>query len=236
TSFRSLGYGNNDQFLIAGAHIGAGQQSLNFSDLWFSRQFDQDQAIVDFDADSGEGNLNNTSDVYLDFSAGILWYALMGENTNIYAGASMLHINGPNISFVDGSTESLYNRIVVHVGGELMMTRNLSFLPGVAYMKQGPSMEINAGGNFRFTNHDWREIAIRTGLWARVANRLDNSVLMDALIVNAVLELERFNLGISYDVNTSSLIGASNSRGAFEVSFIYTTQERTRSRVNCPKF
>ena len=230
------GYGNNDQYLIAGAQFGGGQYSLDYSKLWFSRQYNTTLEAVDFNAPSGEV-LNNNTNIYMDINAGLLWYALLGENTNIYAGGALMHINGPSISYADNRTEVIYTRWLGHAGGELMLTRNLSFLPGIAFMKQGPSMEANFGGNLRFTNHDWREIAVRAGLWGRLANKLENSMEMDALIFTAVLELERFNLGISYDVNTSTLVDASNNRGAFEVSLIYTTEEKRRSsRVKCPKF
>ena len=229
------GYGDGDQYLIAGAQVGAGQHSLDWGDLWFSRQYNPNTESVDLTAPSGEIQQNN-SELYMDINAGVLWYALMGDNTSIYAGGALFHINGPNVSFFDNADEILYMRWIAHAGGELPITRQLSFLPAVAVMSQGPSMEIDFGGNFRYTNHDWREIAIRAGLWNRLANKLDNGIEVDALIVTAILELDAWNLGISYDINTSSLIEASNTRGAFEVSLIYTTPEKRRSRVKCPNF
>ena len=43
----------------------------------------------------------------------------------------------------------------------------------------------------------------------------------DAFIVVANMDYKNFNVGVSYDVNTSPLIEATNRRGAFEVSVIY---------------
>ena len=55
-------------------------------------------------------------------------------------------------------------------------------------------------------------------------------------IFSAILEMERWNLGFSYDVNASSLKKASQARGGFEVSLIYVHPTRERFKVNCPKF
>ena len=229
------GYGEGDQYLILGAQFGAGQNSLDWGDLWFSRQYDASTESIDLTAPSGETQSDNTP-IYMDLNAGLLWYALLEENKSIYVGAAAMHLNGPNISFLGDADEILYMRWIAHAGGEFPLSRELSFLPAVAVMGQGPSREIDFGGNLRFSNHDWRELAIRAGLWGRLANKLNKGMEMDAMIVTAVLEMDAWNLGISYDINTSSLVGVSNNRGAFEVSLIYTTPEKRRSRVKCPKF
>ena len=93
-----------------------------------------------------------------------------------------------------------------------------------------------AGANFRYTNRDWREVAIRAGGWTHFSNQLDSGVGMDAIVATTVLEMERWNIGLSYDITTSVLATANNSRGAFEVSFIYTQPARSRTNVTCPKF
>jgi hypothetical protein len=69
-----------------------------------------------------------------------------------------------------------------------------------------------------------------------VSNELESGMAMDAVIISAILEMERWNLGVSYDVTTSTLSRANNSRGAFEVSLIYTHPEKSRYKVNCPNF
>jgi len=55
-------------------------------------------------------------------------------------------------------------------------------------------------------------------------------------VFTTVLEMERWNIGLSYDVTTSVLAAANNSRGAFEVSFIYTHPATWRTNVKCPNF
>ena len=169
-------------------------------------------------------------------NAGLLWYALFDDNKYVYAGAAMHHLNGPSISFIDDKSVKLYNRLTGHLGAQLPMTDQLSLLPGVLYMKQGPATEINFGSMIRYSNGDRNELALRAGMFARLGKKLAKGVATDALIFHAQLELQRWTLGMSYDVNISSLDRASNARGAFELSLIYFHPEHRREHIRCPKF
>ncbi len=229
-------YRSSDQYLIAGAQIGAGQRSFDWGRLWFSNQFNTAQAVIDYGSASGEDFSRRETNIFLDFNAGVLWYAILDDNASIYFGGAMHHLNRPNISFVESAEEILHTKWVGHAGGEIPFTQQLSLLPGVAVMGQNKGLSAAAGANLRYTNRDWKEIAVRAGAWAHVANRLDKGVLLDAIAVTTVLEMERWSLGLSYDVTTSILSAANNSRGAFEVSFIYVQPAQTRFRVNCPRF
>ncbi len=230
------GYRSADQYLIAGAQFGIGQRGFDWGKLWFSQQFDQAQAVVDYGAASGENFPNDKTRLYIDFNAGLLWYATFDENMSMYFGGAIHHLNTPNISFLDEADEKLYSRYTIHAGGEVPFTDQLSFMPAIAFMKQGPSLSTTVGGNFRYTNRDWRELAIRAGVWGHVANKLDKGMEMDALIFTAILETGPLNIGVSYDVTTSLLSNANNSRGAFELSMIYTSPPKNkRYAVECPR-
>ena len=230
-------YGGYDQYLVAGAQVGVGQRGLDWGKMWFSEQFNEDFAFVDPTVDNGEALQNMNTDIYLDFNAGLLWYALFADNQSLYFGGAIQHLNTPNISFLENVDEKLHMKFVGQVGGELPFNDNLSILPAALVMSQNKYLSITAGGNFRYTNRDWREVAIRAGAWAHVANQLESGMGLDAVIVAAILETERWNIGISYDVTSSSLKEANNSRGAFELSLIYVAREKQRRpSVNCPKF
>ncbi len=229
-------YSSTDKYLIAGAQIGFGQQGLNWNKLWFSNQYNQGEAVIDFDSPTGENFVGDNSKMYLDFNAGVLWYALFDDNQSIYIGGALHHANSPNVSFLEQENE-IPRRWVAHGGGELPLTKQLSVLPAVALMKQGAAMSTTLGANFRYTNREWRELALRAGAWGHVVNQLDSGFSMDAITFAAILEMERWNLGFSYDVTSSKLTTANNGRGAFEMSLIYTHPEKTRKpRVNCPNF
>lgn len=228
-------YATNDQYLVAGAQVGFGQRSFDWQQLWFSSQFDTQGGFINYDAPSGEAFEEGNTSFYLDFNAGLLWYALFDDNASFYAGGALHHINSPNIAFLGGEEDRLYRRWVAHAGGELPLTRELSVLPGAIFMSQGPSMSTTAGANLRYTSREWKELALRAGAWLHVSNGPDRGFGLDAVIFTAVLELERWNLGFSYDVTASSLTDANNARGAMEISLTYFHPEKSRYRVNCPK-
>ena len=228
-------YSTQSSYLIIGGQVGAGQNRFNPEKLWFSAQYDAPSVSVNQNADNQEPNLNTSSNIFLDYNAGLMWYTRLDEYSSIYFGGALNHISQAEISLFEDGSESLYQRWVLHGGGELAINRELSILPAVLVMIQGPSLQTNVGANFRYSNHDWREVAIRVGAWGRVAKTTTSSHF-DALIFSTILEMERWNVGLSYDINTSNLRDASQSRGAFEVSLIYVHPAKEKFKVNCPKF
>lgn len=225
-----------DHYLSAGAQLGFGQNSIDWSQLWFSRQFDSGTETPDFGAASGEVNANTNSDVYLDFNAGLLWYVLFENNGTFYLGGAMHHLNQPQISLAGDDAETMYSRWSAHAGGEFPLNETFSLLPGALVMRQGPSFETDLGMNIRYSNNDFNELALRAGAWARVGNKLDKGFQADAVTIVGMLELNRWMLGLSYDITVSQLSRANNSRGAFEISLSYYHPGERRSKVRCPNF
>ncbi len=222
-------------YLVAGVQAGLGQHSLDWSNLWFSEQYDASNEVIDFSLPSGETE-NRKGGLFPDFSAGMLWYTVT-ENSSFYAGGAMYHINRPNISIFEGSNDPLLRRYVGHLGGEISINDHLSLLPAVAAYFQGPATDINVGTNFRYTSGDQNDLALRIGAWAHITGKEEKGYSLEAFTITAMLEMQSWMLGLSYDINTSQLTPASNSRGAFEASFIYLLPEnQRRSKVRCPKF
>lgn len=230
--------GRNDQYINVGFQAGVGQHRFD-PNLWFSNQFDATKNQIDLNAASGEASFTRTTNLYMDVNAGLLWYALLGDNKSVHAGASLLHANAPNIRFRQDNSfgEVLKWRWVMQAGAELPFSNEFSILPSVIYQRQGPSQMTIGGANIRYNGRDWREVALRLGAWTRFSNRLNSGQLVDALILTTVLETEKLNFGLSYDINVSKLKTASNFRGAFEMSVAYIQpQERRRNSVTCPRF
>ncbi|PHI20796.1 hypothetical protein CEQ90_05385 [Lewinellaceae bacterium SD302] len=226
-------------FLSGGAQLGFGQRGFDVNKLWFSNQFFVDDinrtAFIDRGLSSGEAFGAANSGLYIDFNAGLLWYGVMQNGTSFYVGGSAYHLNEPNISFI-GLDDPLARRFVGHAGAELPLgSSGFSILPATMVQIQGPATSATAGANFRYSQKDWKEVALRAGLWAHVSNRLD-ALAMDAMIFTAVLELERVQFGVSYDITVNDLKLSNNGRGAFELSMIYVQKANYRSKVECPTF
>ncbi len=244
-------YKSSDQYLVAGAQVGFGQESVDYSGLWFDRQYDPINVMYHLDWASGVTMPH--SNTYVDFNAGLLWYNSFEENKSIYFGAAMSHINTPKISFYNDASAALYRRWTVHGGGELPFNKDLSLLPAFIVTSQGPSLTSELGANIRYSNHDWNEAAVRVGAWYRISSSSTpkttsgrdsttiasgggSSVLGDALIFAGILEVDRWQIGISYDVHVSNLAKPTNSRGGFEISLIYVQPARQTVNTSCPKF
>lgn len=228
------GYNSSYQYLIGGIQAGLGQNRFDHNSLWFSPQFNTQTGEIDRQVASGEQIEMMATPMFMDLNAGIMWYTVWEDNLSLYAGAAMFHINRPDISFLDSGPFSLDRRWVGQLGGEFPLTKQLSFLPNVIFMSQGTSRMTFAGGNFRYTNKDWREVALRAGAWARIVNSTTGTPAADAVAVTAFLEMESVFLGLSYDLTTSKLSPSNGSRGSFEVSLTYILQSQVKSKVKCP--
>lgn len=228
-------YRSDHQYLVAGLQAGFGQFTQDWGNYWFSNQYNSATESVDPSLSANESIAQSTN-MFLNINAGLMYYAVFDEDASVYGGAAIFHANQPNVSFMNDGDADMYSKIVVHAGGQIPFSPQFSILPAAYLAFQGPSTQTVLGTNFRYTNNDWHEVAIRAGLWTRLANRLDNGMAMDALIYSFILEMDRWQLGLSYDVNHSNLHRATQGRGAVELSLIYVHPYQARYRVNCPLF
>ncbi|MCC6723165.1 MAG: hypothetical protein IT258_01555, partial [Saprospiraceae bacterium] len=147
------------------------------------------------------------------------------------------HVNAPKISFIDADgAESMDMKWVIQAGGEVPFSNQFSLLPAAAIIGQGENMLALYGANIRYTNRDWNEVALRAGLWGHLVKDTKGGLATPAATVAAILELNRLNLGISYDIASNQLTPPTNHRGAFELSLIYYQAATRKEKVNCPKF
>ncbi len=225
-------YSRNENFLVAGAQGGFAQRGVHYSAFRYSTQFDGTDYNPTYP--TGEDELM-LSKPYADIGAGLMWYALLNRRSSIYFGGVIHHVNQPNISLRENEVESLKMKWALHAGGEFPVSREVSILPGLIYMAQGPHMQVNGGLNFRYGRDDWQDIALRMGVWNRVVRRI-NGISNESVIVMAGIEYNNVHLGLSYDVNTSQFAAATQSRGAFEISLTYITGPRMDRRMSCPRF
>ncbi len=231
-------YSRGSQYLSGGFQLGLGQYAYKGGGLWFSKQFEYgaDFAHINFDADSGEDLSIEQSSLFFDFNAGLLWYAVFEKNKSMYLGGSIYHLTKPQIGFLANSNTRLKQRLVVHAGGQFPITDDISLLPAVIFMSQGAATTASGGLNLRYSGREWKEVAIRAGLWAHLSNT-EKGLAMEAVTVSSILEFDRIKIGVSYDITVSVLKAATNSRGAFEFSIIYTQPSRARRiRTVCPSF
>lgn len=228
-------------FLTAGAQVGFGQRGYDFNKLWFSNQYFVDpnsrEAYIDTSLPTGEGFSGRGAGTYLDFNAGIGWFGNFDNRRGAYVGAAVYHLNSPNVSPIPGTQDKLDQRYVFNGGGELPLGGGgMSLLPAGRVMVQGPGLDVLFGSNVRYTERQWREVALRAGLWAAGSNQSGDNLSVNAWIVSVGLETERLQFAVNYDISVGDLNTVTNNRGGWELSMIYTQQANYRQKVICPTF
>ncbi len=229
------GYRRKAHYLVLGGDLGVSQRSINSANLQWPSQNDGNGQYC---ATCGTQEvIDDPNFLFLDLSAGILWFSVFDEDNNFYFGGAFSHLNRANVSFGNANIP-LYSKFTFHAGGEFMIAPKLGLIPGVVTFIQGPSFQVNGGTSFKFLLGNSRRYhqAFQLGAWARVSNKLEQGKLMDALIMSTRFDYEQFTIGFSYDINTSSLARATNGNGAFEFSLVYKICGPERRGVYCPNF
>ena len=204
--------------------------SISFMGGYVSSQFDPYAAKWDDQFVNGiysPGNptsqiIENTSYGYWDASTGISYSGEMGDMDHFYVGLGLFHFNNPKTNFFSSSTSSTVPAKYTVNSGFNFKTSDLNYVNVYAdYSMQGGT-EVFTGGVMYETNiikryDDNKSYNLGLGAFYR---------FNDAIIPAIKLDLYDFTVGLSYDVNVSSLAQASQSRGGFELSLTY------RSKVN----
>jgi len=172
---------------------------------------------------------------YFDASLGVLYNATTNGNNNFYLGASAYHLNHPKLSFLGVDTINVPTRVTLHGGGFFPITGSPStiYVSGLVNNQAG-AREYVLGGAWAVaaSTDETNPVNFYAGLWGRFTNNTT-----DALIPYVGLDYSDFSLGITYDVNVSSLQTASQSRGGIEVSLIYIKKKGNGHHpIPCPRF
>jgi type IX secretion system PorP/SprF family membrane protein len=208
----------NSSYLSMGFQAGLNQQSIDLSKATWDSQWNGDG--LDPAITSGESiQLEQYS--YLDFNAGLLYYYIPNDYNFFSLGAAYSHLNKPNVSFYTRTETPLHSKITVHSSAELNIdeAHEMWVVPKVLFMLQDQQKEITGGAYFkkkvqlksRYTNYR-KEAYFYIGGFYRT---------QDAFSVAARFEYNTLGLGISYDVNTSSLSKVASSANAFEINLTF---------------
>lgn len=203
---------SSEHFVSFGLQPSFTQQSLNYTKLTFDNQFDGD--VFNPGIPTSE-IFSNDKFVYFDLAAGVTYLYKPSDRFHIGGGFSVHHLLKPSYSFYENSDANLPVKISVDARSSIGITEKMYLLPSVLFSSQDKFRETVPGANLKFIMNEkpGRKINLYAGLYARAG---------DALIPMAGLDYNELNLGISYDVNTSDLKRASNSRGGYEIALTYT--------------
>jgi len=218
--------GNGKQILSFGLQAGFTQMSFDRMKLRFG-----DEILDDIPTGSGQEIFESTSLSYVDVNAGLLYNYLYSESIKLFFGVSTFHLTQPKVNFLPSQGSNvLSTRTALQLGGSYSITREWDILPSVLFMVQNASTQTNFGMAARYNTSD--DAALRFGGWYRTWS---NS---DAVIILAGMEYMNLTIGISYDLNISTLRETSKGQGSFEVALIYIMQSSKSivQDISCPHF
>lgn len=216
--------------LSFGIQGGMGYRLFNRNGLVFDNQITY-YGVIDPSLPSNE-NIQNDRIIYPDVNAGALWNFSPNKKTNIYIGGAVSHLNTPTYSFL-GQQVREYMKYTAHGGGYFSLGKKAALLPSIMVLKQGPSLQLNAGTYLKYLLSDpYRnnesQKSIYLGAWYRST---------DAVIAGVRYDQDKVSVGVSYDINISKLSPVSKFNGAPEIYLSYTGCSRKgNSRTSCPIF
>lgn len=212
---------------------------LGIQAAWVQKRIDQSK--LQFENQIGDNgydpalpsneNIVTPNISYLDYNVGLLYSGLVGESSNLYMGVSYYHFTQPTETFMGQDNNRLSYRYTIHGGGSFPVNGSNRIHISAHYMRQNQATETTLGGAYGFMLNDMQDAptVFYLGAWYR---------LKDAVNPYLGLEFSSFKVGLSYDLNVSTLKPASNYRGGMELSVIYirTKNENNKNRTLCPKF
>ncbi len=202
---------DSTSFISVGVQPGITSKSFNINALTFDNQYDGDN----YNAALGSGeNFSKTRITYFDLGGGLTYLWKKTQRTQASVGLSAFHLNMPKQSFFNDNTIRLDIKTTISGIAEFPVMAQLDVLPTVMYQRQGKFKETILGvfGKYYLQPIGGMTTAISLGGFYR---------LKDAFICSVGMEYRSFNVGLSYDVNTSKLTEATNNKGGFEISVIY---------------
>lgn len=222
-----------ENLLSVGMQGGYVIKSINPGSLTFPDQYNNTTGVIDPTLPNNEALLTDKLS-YFDVNAGINWTRIIGKLTPSL-GISFFHVNKPVESFI-GADNKLPMRTSVYGNVSYTISKKLIISPSALYMKYNGATEMILGSNISFKI--WENSFKLNSLYAGMYLRNGLSSLSDAAIVVAGVKIKSFVIGTSYDVNISSLNTASNYKGAFEFSLIYTglAAAALKQKIPCERY
>ena len=199
------------KYLALALQCGVINRRFDVSKLQFGSQW---SAGLGYDPAASSGQaFNKPSMTAFDAGVGMAYLdATPGKKINPFAGVSAFHITHPKNTFLSagGNAEAMPIRFAVHGGIRFTVSDAVTLVPNVLYMKEGQAEEKVAGLYAQLYVSPYVDVMLG-GNWR----------IQDAFVPFAGFYYKGFVVGLSYDVNTSTLSSASNRSNSIELSLSF---------------
>ncbi|WP_338409260.1 PorP/SprF family type IX secretion system membrane protein [uncultured Flavobacterium sp.] len=211
-----------------GLEGGYGRKDFNFQNLLLEDQIDINNETINPVSIDPNYLINNNNINFFDFNSGFLF-----ENDISWFGATIKHMNRPDISFIDSKNIPLDLFLSLHGGGFIELNNSPSFilptdssiLVTFNYMKQSFYNRLDIGACLNMDN-----IALGMTLVTNPEGKAKNSHILTSVNPFLLYKANEFTFGYSYDINTSKF---GQSQGIHEFSLTWKSNTPCR---DCDKF
>lgn len=205
-------------FFRPGIEVGVGNKSNRFRNLTLADQININSGYIN-PVSIDPFSYNTINPYFMDFSAGMVFEKEEFQGNSYWFGASVKHLNRPNISFVEGQNVPLNIFYSIHGNYRFPFLMDDSIMMTVNYMQQGPYNRLDVGSIFQVNQ-------LLLGLTAATnpARNDNKSHLLTSINAFIGLEYSEMRFGFSYDMNTSKI---GNTNGVYEFSLTYLSRCRT---------
>jgi len=211
-----------------GMNIGMNSRQINWSKLQFGNQYNG--MAYDVNLPSKEAHITDGK-TNISLGVGAVYSFRMSKGRQLDGGVALFNLNRPDQGFY-GERILRSMRTNVFVRMHYPIDFDWDLIPSVQFSMQGDYRELVLGSSVKYTliNRlaDYR--AVYAGLWHRAG---------DAFFFSVGMDYQQWYVGLSYDINVSSLTVASHVRGGFEIAVRYILfrfiPKQTIHRI-CPDF
>jgi type IX secretion system PorP/SprF family membrane protein len=220
--------------LHAGIQPGIVIKTIDFYKHSFPNQLNWTTGAFDNTLPNDEANVGQRF-TYLDLNAGFAVSRRYGK-FEPEIGFAMFHLNRPKESFLDNANNKLplrqaYNMNLSYYLSSTIILRGHTLYGTTTQASDwvsGLNVEYVLSKNAFFTNSVFAGFMWRDGFKRN----------FDAGIVTAGINYSHYTIGFSYDITFSQLKTSVNSRGAFEIAFIYRAKSTrlTKKVIPCERY
>ena len=202
---------DRDKEFSTGILLGFAQRKVDFSKLLFEEA----------------EQLQNPSFTFFDVGIGGNYSNIVNEDFSFISGFSAFHINKPQQTLIEDDDIRLKEKYNTYFLSFYRLNNTIILNSSLLYSRQGKSAELLVGSGFRYNLQN------NTNLITQLFYRWN-----DAVIPAFGINYNSISAVVSYDVNTSDLIAASDYKGGFEFSIIYVWNKKKRVEKTkyCPRY
>jgi type IX secretion system PorP/SprF family membrane protein len=220
---------NKDSTLIVsgGLNFGISSVGFNYNKMTFDNQYDG----FSYNSSLATGEaFSTTKAIYADLNIGVAAQYNLTKFTTLTYAFSLSHLSSPMISYQGNPMSKIDRRMANFLSVSFPINKNIYSVNEIWYSHQGKYNEFIPGTGLKFLLDEKNNNAVSFGLYLRTR---------DAFIARLGYNFKTTTAGISYDMNTSKFIAATNRRGAFEIYITHIIKKDrpfvAKKRV-CPVF